>query len=78
MTRWKLSKIYAMVGAKHKSVIKKAGNPRKYNEELVEELTAKVRRDLLRLNEEGYEIFAGDESLFSAQSFKPRAWSKRK
>ena len=67
-----------MIGAKHKSVIKKAGNPRKYTEELVEELTAKVRRDLLRLNEEGYEIFAGDESLFSAQSFKPLAWSKRK
>ena len=66
MTRWKLSKIYAMMGTKHKSTIKSAGNPKKYTDENLKELTAQLRKDLLRLNEEGYEIYAGDESLFSA------------
>ena len=67
-----------MMNVKHKSAIKSAGNPKKYSDQTIKDHTAQVRKDLLRLNEEGYEIYAGDESLFSAQSYKPLAWSKRR
>ena len=39
MNRWKLAKLYKTMGIKRKVIVKRAGNPYKYNDELVENIT---------------------------------------
>jgi hypothetical protein len=55
--------------------VKKAANSKKYTEEYKKFFTNEMKSKLIKLDREGYEIFQIDESLFSGQDCRRKAWS---
>jgi hypothetical protein len=56
-------------------MVKVAANPRKYTEEYNENYIQNMILQLLKMERDGCEIFQIDESLFSSQDCRRKAWS---